>query len=480
MNYTGQPAGNHIHNSGSSKANSSKAVGSSSSPSSAGRQTGLIKSQTTTTTTTILQTIGGLSQGQLPVQSPGGAGSAASSLAPCELEDFAERFKQRRIKLGVTQADVGKALATLQLPGVGSLSQSTICRFESLTLSHNNMIALRPILQAWLETAENQSRQARSIQHQHQHQHQPGANPLTAQQPTHEHLTIVSKQQQQQQPQAPIWRTAMEAPPTTGSRARKSPVGHEQTVSAAAAAATQATASSGGQSSKQRDSSSGNIICGPPTLHLATEDRQDSVANNSTTAAQATLQSELHFCPRDRAQARIGDDDRLVLATSKVESATNNNDDEDSMSNASNATSDTGSASASSGNKRLKMSTGSAGSIVGPESMSDADKANRRASIAARERRLLEAHFEQIARPNSDQLQTIAERLDMDKSTVRVWFCNQRQKQKRLRYSTNGTSGSGISAGAQHTAPQSPLSSDEGNSDIVNRSEGSAIGQSQY
>merc|ERR1719330_1305853 len=73
---------------------------------------------------------------------------------PRELEAFAERFKQRRIKLGVTQADVGKALANLKLPGVGALSQSTICRFESLTLSHNNMIALKPVLLAWLEEAE--------------------------------------------------------------------------------------------------------------------------------------------------------------------------------------------------------------------------------------------------------------------------------------------------------------------------------------
>merc|ERR1719192_2957134 len=73
---------------------------------------------------------------------------------PRELEAFAERFKQRRIKLGVTQCDVGKALANLKLPGVGALSQSTICRFESLTLSHNNMIALKPVLLAWLEEAE--------------------------------------------------------------------------------------------------------------------------------------------------------------------------------------------------------------------------------------------------------------------------------------------------------------------------------------
>ncbi|CAK9299412.1 unnamed protein product [Gordionus sp. m RMFG-2023] len=73
---------------------------------------------------------------------------------PKDLEAFAEKFKQRRIKLGVTQADVGNALAKLRIPGVGALSQSTICRFESLTLSHNNMVALKPILQAWLSEAE--------------------------------------------------------------------------------------------------------------------------------------------------------------------------------------------------------------------------------------------------------------------------------------------------------------------------------------
>uniref|UniRef100_A0A4W5Q6S8 POU domain protein n=1 Tax=Hucho hucho TaxID=62062 RepID=A0A4W5Q6S8_9TELE len=81
---------------------------------------------------------------------------------PRELEAFAERFKQRRIKLGVTQADVGSALANLKIPGVGSLSQSTICRFESLTLSHNNMIALKPVLQAWLEEAEAAYREKNS------------------------------------------------------------------------------------------------------------------------------------------------------------------------------------------------------------------------------------------------------------------------------------------------------------------------------
>ncbi|XP_015240458.1 PREDICTED: brain-specific homeobox/POU domain protein 3-like [Cyprinodon variegatus] len=91
----------------------------------------------------------------------GGAGGDAEP-DPRELESFAERFKQRRIKLGVTQADVGAALANLKIPGVGCLSQSTICRFESLTLSHNNMVALKPILEAWLEEAERAQREKMS------------------------------------------------------------------------------------------------------------------------------------------------------------------------------------------------------------------------------------------------------------------------------------------------------------------------------
>ncbi|XP_066501409.1 POU domain, class 4, transcription factor 3 [Hoplias malabaricus] len=96
---------------------------------------------------------------QLPVPPPT---SVHVESDPRELEAFAERFKQRRVKLGVTQADVGAALASLNMPGVGALSQSTICRFESLTLSHNNMIALRPVLQAWLLEAEHEHERRRA------------------------------------------------------------------------------------------------------------------------------------------------------------------------------------------------------------------------------------------------------------------------------------------------------------------------------
>ena len=68
-----------------------------------------------------------------------------------DMENFARQFKQRRIKLGFTQADVGLALGTLY----GNVfSQTTICRFEALQLSFKNMCKLKPLLQNWLEEAD--------------------------------------------------------------------------------------------------------------------------------------------------------------------------------------------------------------------------------------------------------------------------------------------------------------------------------------
>ena len=68
-----------------------------------------------------------------------------------DMEHFAKQFKQRRIKLGFTQADVGLALGTLY----GNVfSQTTICRFEALQLSFKNMCKLKPLLQKWLEEAD--------------------------------------------------------------------------------------------------------------------------------------------------------------------------------------------------------------------------------------------------------------------------------------------------------------------------------------
>lgn len=187
---------------------------------------------------------------------------------PRELEAFAEKFKQRRIKLGVTQADVGLQLSKLKLPGVGSLSQSTICRFESLTLSHNNMIALKPILQSWLEQAEIDARLKRK---------------------------------------------------------------NEEAMS---------TSSTGTNSSIS-------------SLSFIGSNNMHTINNNSSNNSE-----------RER------------------------------------------------------------------------DRKRKRTSIAAPEKRSLEAYFAIQPRPSGEKIAQIAEKLDLKKNVVRVWFCNQRQKQKRMKFAS--------------------------------------------
>ena len=70
-----------------------------------------------------------------------------------ELERFSKLFKQKRIKLGYTQGDVGLAMGKMY---GNDFSQTTISRFEALNLSFKNMCKLKPLLQKWLEDADAQ------------------------------------------------------------------------------------------------------------------------------------------------------------------------------------------------------------------------------------------------------------------------------------------------------------------------------------
>ncbi|CAL8359537.1 unnamed protein product [Arctogadus glacialis] len=91
-----------------------------------------------------------------------GVGGGSSSVTPHpeepsdleELEQFARSFKQRRIKLGFTQGDVGMAMGKLY---GNDFSQTTISRFEALNLSFKNMCKLKPLLEKWLNDAETMS-----------------------------------------------------------------------------------------------------------------------------------------------------------------------------------------------------------------------------------------------------------------------------------------------------------------------------------
>jgi class 4 POU domain transcription factor len=62
------------------------------------------------------------------------------------------------------------------------------------------------------------------------------------------------------------------------------------------------------------------------------------------------------------------------------------------------------------------------------------DRKRKRTSIAAPEKKALEAYFSMQPRPSGEKIAQVAEKLDLKKSVVRVWFCNQRQKQKRMKF----------------------------------------------
>ncbi|KAL4660797.1 POU domain, class 5, transcription factor 1-like [Arapaima gigas] len=64
-----------------------------------------------------------------------------------EMKAFAKRLKEVRVTMGFTQSDLGIALGNLS----GKVfSQTTICRFEAMQLSHKNMCDLKEVLERWI------------------------------------------------------------------------------------------------------------------------------------------------------------------------------------------------------------------------------------------------------------------------------------------------------------------------------------------
>lgn len=59
-------------------------------------------------------------------------------------------------------------------------------------------------------------------------------------------------------------------------------------------------------------------------------------------------------------------------------------------------------------------------------------KRKKRMSIDSKMKEILENHFRKQPRPSADELGKLAIEMQIDKEVVRVWFCNRRQKQKRM------------------------------------------------
>lgn len=56
----------------------------------------------------------------------------------------------------------------------------------------------------------------------------------------------------------------------------------------------------------------------------------------------------------------------------------------------------------------------------------------KRTSIESAVRVALERAFLNNSKPTSEEIAALADRLAMEKEVVRVWFCNRRQKEKRI------------------------------------------------
>jgi len=68
----------------------------------------------------------------------------------------------------------------------------------------------------------------------------------------------------------------------------------------------------------------------------------------------------------------------------------------------------------------------------GPEASKDIKKRKKRTVFNKESQKVLSEEFDQNNSPSSVQLSEIADRLGLDRETVRVWFCNRRQSLRKL------------------------------------------------
>ncbi|VDL89894.1 unnamed protein product [Schistocephalus solidus] len=68
-----------------------------------------------------------------------------------EIRRFARAFKMKRLSLGLTQTQIGRALTAADGP---AYSQSAICRFEKLDITPKSAQRIKPVLERWLAELE--------------------------------------------------------------------------------------------------------------------------------------------------------------------------------------------------------------------------------------------------------------------------------------------------------------------------------------
>lgn len=79
------------------------------------------------------------------------------------------------------------------------------------------------------------------------------------------------------------------------------------------------------------------------------------------------------------------------------------------------------------------------GTVRHEEEPSPERRRKRRTTIGMNAKERLEQHFQVQPKPSSADINKVADGLNLDKEVVRVWFCNRRQREKRVRTSIGGT-----------------------------------------
>ncbi|XP_074839578.1 pituitary-specific positive transcription factor 1 isoform X2 [Carettochelys insculpta] len=71
-------------------------------------------------------------------------------------------------------------------------------------------------------------------------------------------------------------------------------------------------------------------------------------------------------------------------------------------------------------------------------------KRKRRTTISIAAKEALERNFGEQSKPSSQEIMRMAEGLNLEKEVVRVWFCNRRQREKRVKTSLHQTTFSSL------------------------------------
>jgi len=334
-----------------------------------------------------------------------------------ELEQFAKQFKQRRIKLGFTQGDVGIAMGKLYN---NDFSQTTISRFEALNLSFKNMCKLKPLLQRWLNDVDNNPAALstavsnssvlgpstlgnKMISPSSSPNLQTFASNLNSPSVKNHHHSTSSLQN----PTSTASSTLRSVSPSTVVATAHSNVHHSSSNSSSNHQNNSNITSQ--LNSNQSPSNSLNLSqlnnFTNPTKQSSSDRKSPNTNSSLNSSANSLLPPNLQSLIQQAAAANNNAANNLINAVQMNSNSSPANNSIDPLSSL---------------------------NLWGLHSECMGRRRKKRTSIETQTRVNLERAFIANPKPTSEDISNLAEALFIEKEVVRVWFCNRRQKEKKI------------------------------------------------